>query len=190
MKKLIIVLLVLLLVASLSACTQKNPVPEEKPEVVRATTMGQALVGENIMFEYDENLFRIVTEDMLYEAPLTKEVYDKLKAVDFFAEDRDEKFITILNDVKVEKAIAKEDLWLTEDQMKAYIGQKGQKLLDDGFEYSGSVLGEKEAMFMMEKDYCQYTITMEESFQPTEDFTEDSYIPQATIKKIEKGYNY
>ena len=180
-------ILVALLFMILTACTgeTENSNIEKLPE-----TLGQAMEMENVGFSYNDEYFQIETEDMVFMSNIDESIYKELESVDFFSPERDEKFANILAKVKIEKYIKKEDLKLTDEQMKSYEGKKAQVLLDEGFTYAGSYIDSKESKFFLEKDYHTYTITIEEAIEPVDDFTEENYLSWVTIREMEYGINY
>ena len=186
MKKLLTLLFVSMMFIGLAGCGQGK-----KDEPVTPTgeikTMGDLFRVGYIGFEYDIESFVIETEDTVYELTMTPELHEKLEAVDFFAEDRDEKFAEILSDYPFEKETKKADLLLSEEQLAAYVGKPGKALLDDGFTVNACFYGENETTYYVNKDYNGYTVVCDGKLVNAEDVNMDEELSNMVVKSIVPG---
>ena len=125
----------------LPACgTQSNSSstsPSSEPYKTMGEAMAQSRKSNVFGYSFGEGHIKIMTDDYVCEASLSQEVQDKLNAIEFDADDRDEQFVEILKDVPVEKIELRSESKLTDEQISSLIGKKGQELLDLVFEYYG-----------------------------------------------------
>ena len=197
MKKLLTVLFALLLLVSMAACSnsnQGNGGSEEKgkgfdPNAMK--TMGDVLsvdidgsgweMGEDYMtiVLYGDNFFH------RYYAHLSPEVYEKLDAIDFMDEKRDEKYAEILKDVPVEKYEDLSDKIPNEEKLNSFVGKTGQELLDMGATSSGYNLGEENAQFFLNIGLFEYTFTFNEHVEYSDDLDEEEALKPLTVKSVE-----
>lgn len=187
MKK-IITILTLALCMVLPACGTQSNSSSTSPSSEPYKTMGEAMIqsGKSNVFGYSfgDGHIKIVTDDYVCEASLSQEVQDKLNAVEFDADDRDEQFVEILKDVPVEKIELRSESKLTDEQISSLIGKKGQELLDLGFEYYGYNLTEENAQFFLDKNGYSYMVVMEEHYDESDDMDATEVIGKSTIKEI------
>ena len=185
MKKLLTLLFVSMMFIGLAGCGQGK-----KDEPVTPTgeikTMGDLFRVGYIGFEYDIESFVIETEDTVYELTMTPELHEKLEAVDFFAEDRDEQFEEILKDVEV---FLVEDLAIyipTDADLKSLVGKTGQELLDEDFYECGYNFWD-EQYFYMTQGMIEYKIYFNENvtLKDDEDIDVEETIKDMTVKKAE-----
>lgn len=187
MKK-IITILTLALCMVLPACgTQSNSSstsPSSEPYKTMGEAMAQSRKSNVFGYSFGEGHIKIMTDDYVCEASLSQEVQDKLNAIEFDADDRDEQFVEILKDVPVEKIELRSESKLTDEQISSLIGKKGQELLDLGFEYYGYNLNEENAQFFLDKNGYSYTVVMEEHYDESDDMDATEVIGKSTIKEI------
>ena len=185
MKKLLVVLCAILCVLALAGCAKKTE-PETDGKDTNSgeiANMGDAF-AINTGYEMDESYLKIITEEYVYEANMTPGLYDKLNEIDFFAEDRDAKYAEILSVLPIEKKTLRSEFKLTDDQIAALIGKKGQEMIDMGFECYGYNLNEENAQFFMDRNGYFYNVTVEEHYDDTDDFFSYEAFSQSTIKQI------
>ncbi len=127
------------------------------------------------MFEKDGRNYRVACD-------MTKDAWDKLDALDFFAEDHDEQVEAIFATLEVKSVFDIETIRPTEDDLKAWIGKTGKELEDKGFDQSGWYLGDKEATYYMAYGSFEYEVTFDGKV--AEDDGETGYRP-LKVKKIE-----
>lgn len=184
MKKIICILLFVL---CLTGCAKQEPKAE--PAIPKEmSTIGDAILAgiddEYYGYEISEDYIRVVNDDYVCEATLTKELQEKLDAVDFFAEDKDQQYAEILKDLPIEKMEPRSASALTEDEMKQLIGKKGQDILDLGYSCYGYNLSEENGIFFIEKDgYC-YQVVVEEHVIEEDTMDTSEVFSQCTIKEF------
>ena len=190
MKKLLTLLCAVLCILTLSACAapaQPTPAQPETP-AVELNTMGDAIRagvdGNYYSYSVTENHIQVVTDDYVCEADLTPELYEKLNAIDFFAEDKDEQYAEILNDLPIASKEPRNNSKLTDEQISSLVGKKGQELLDMGYECFGWNLNGENAKFFLQKNGFDYYVTFEEHWDETDDMDTEALIGQSTIKEI------
>ena len=185
MKKRIVLFLIVLGMITLVACGSKDtPKPTGKP-----TTMGEALLltedSEVSGYEMDEEHIKVITDEYVCEAPMTKELYALIEEVPFDAEDSLQQYAKILSDLKIEKLELRADSQLTDEQISSLIGKKGQEMLDMGFESYGYNMSDEWTIFFMDRNGYTYNVTTEEIYQDSDDFDSTETFAESTIKSIE-----
>ena len=193
MKKLLTVLFVLLLLISMSACG-KGGNKEEKgkdfdPNALK--TMGDVLsvdldgsaweMGEDYMVivqHGDNYLYR-------YSAHFTGDIYERLDAIDFFDENRNEKYVEILKEVPVEKYEDLSDKFPDQAKLDSFVGKTGQELLDMGAYSSGYMLSGENAQFFLGIGLFEYLVTFNEHVEYSDDLDEEEVIKSLTVKSVE-----
>lgn len=193
MRKLLAVLFALLLLVSLSACG-KGGNEEEKgkgfnPDTMK--TMGDVLsvdidgsgweMGEDYMVivQYGDNFLH------RYSAHLSSDIYERLDAIDFFDEQRNEKYVEILKEVPVEKYEDLSDKLPDEEKLNSFVGKTGQELLDMGATSSGYMLDGDNAQFFLDIGLFEYLFTFNEHVEYSEDLDEEEVLKTLTVKSVE-----
>ena len=115
---------------------------------------------------------------------MNKEIYEKLDAVDFFDEKRDEKYADILTALPIEKKTLRSEYELTPDKIAKLIGKKGQELVNMGFQNVGYNLSGENAVFFMECNGYFYNVITEEHYNENDSFFADETFATSTIKDI------
>ena len=186
MKKIITILCCVLLVSSLAGCGNKKEntsTGTDTTTTVESNTIGD-IFKDNISYEFTDDYIKVVTEEYVYESTITSEVHEKLDAVDFFDEKKDEKYAEILTALPVEKKTSRSDYKLTPEKMSDLIGKKGQELIDMGFENFGYNLSEENAVFFMGCNGYNYNVVTEEHYVESDSFFADEAFADSTIKEI------
>ena len=189
MKKLLTILCTILCLLTLGACASQNEQSGEN-NTSEVKNMGDAILAQlesNVSgWEMTSDHIKVITDDYVYEATLTPELSEKLDAIDFMAEDRDQKYAEILAALPVEKATPRSEFALTDEKIASLIGKKGQELLDLGYEYYGYNLGEQNAQFFIYNNGYNYTVTVEEHYDDSDTFDAMEVLPTSTIKDIQE----
>ena len=193
MKKLLSVLCALLCVLSLAGCAKNNEQApsgnESAPAAQAPKTMGDAiLLGlESSVYsnEISPEYIKVVTDDYVCESTMTAELYAELDKIDFFAEDKDKQYAEVLKDLPIEKLSLRSESALSEDDMKALVGKKGQEMIDMGFEYYGHYHDDKMTQFFVQKNGYNYKVSVEEQFDIKDDTDVSALFAESTIKTVE-----
>ncbi len=127
------------------------------------------------VFLYQDTYYRV-------SAPLTPETYDKLSAVDIFADDADEQEHAILAPLTIETRENITDLIPVQSELDKYVGKTGGDLLDEGWYITGYYLDE--AIFYMSSGMFEYTVTVDGKLTYTDDFNEYEAIRPLTVKSV------
>ena len=103
--------------------------------------------------------------------------------IDYYDNQREEKFRNILSDVQV---ISAENLTAqlpTTEQLNAYVGKTGKELLDDGFVYEG--FDSNGQVFYMDKGVASLYVFFNETVEYSDDFDPYAVLNDMTVKKID-----
>ncbi len=164
MKKLLTILLAALLLLSAAACTNDQDPAETAPaetvqppaqtsasaEGPKATeepkaefkTLGDIWDFESPGYGMEGDQYaRVFLADGVYyraEALIPQEVSEKLDAIDFFDEAREQKEKALLTDLPILKIYNLSEVMLSQSDLNALAGKTGQDLLDMGFVPQGS----------------------------------------------------
>ena len=190
MKKLLTILCTLLLMLSLFACSKKQEEPIDGGHNIgtdNSNTIG-AIFKDNIAYEISDEHIKVVTNDYVYEATMNSDIIDRLNAIDFFDEKKDEKYAEILLDLAFEKKTPRSEYELTDEKIANLIGKKGKELVDMGFENVGYNLSEENAVFFMECNGYTYSVVVEEHYNDSDSFFAEEVFSDSTIKEIREGY--
>jgi len=121
----------------------------------------------------DENVYAVCEKDgRQYQviAPFPEEARADYDALDFFADDYQEKAYAILGALAVEDCVDLTDAVIPQEELDAFAGKTVQDVVDAGFEGTGWSVWEGDATLYFSKDYMEYTAT---AAMP-EDFDEES----------------
>lgn len=162
MKRIIIVLLAVMLVFGMVACSGSKS--GDAPETI-ADAM--AIESDSSMSGYDENHFVYVyTKDgkpTRVIADMTPENYEKLGDIEFF--DGDGNFTAALNEFMASLKITKiEDLSsqiIPQEELDKLVGLKGEEILAQGYEIFGHEFTMEDTKFSLAKDIFIYTGTFD-----------------------------
>ena len=182
MKKIITILCCILLMYSLTGCGKKEENTSAGADTSAAADNNSIgdIFKDNISYEFTDDYIKVVTEEYVYESTITSEVHEKLDAVDFFDEKKDEKYAEILTALPVEKKTPRSDYKLTPEKMSELIGKKGQELIDMGFENFGYNLSEENAVFFMGCNGYNYNVVTEEHYDESDSFFADEAFAEST----------
>ncbi len=133
-----------------------------------------------IVFPVDGIYYRV-------EANIPADVYEKLDAIDFFDETREEQEQALLAPLPVTRVGNLTDGIPPQDELDVLIGLTGQDLLDMGFTYgTGYSFWDKAEMYLVQGLY-EYHICFNEKVPEMEDYDAalDALMPTLTVEKVE-----
>lgn len=193
MKKLLVVLFALLLTASMSACNDGGK-KSEKNDTIKIKTIGDAFrfASENeegVAWEYDQDEVVVAYYDedtiLRYSGHFSEAIYNKLEEINFFDEERNEKYAEILDAVLVEKTEDLSDKIPTQKKCDSFIGKTGQDLLDIGAFLGGYDLNDEDnPKFFINIGLFQYEMTFNGHIEYEEDLDEVETIKTLTVKEV------
>ena len=173
----------MLMMLSLASCGGKTPAN-------RFRTLGDAFAVESTyhyeycdetnyvyVFDCDGAPFRVV-------APMTKELFDQVDAVDLFDEDRDVKIHEIISPLELSSV---EDLSVKipdREKLNKMVGKTGGDLLDQGYELIGYGWGGGDEMvYTLVSGVFEYDATVDAAEDiDDEDFDSEAAFRTALIK--------
>ena len=133
-----------------------------------------------IVFPVDGVYYRV-------EADIPADVYEKMDAIDFFDETREEQEQVLLSPLPVTRVGNLSDGIPSQDELDALVGLTGQDLLDMGFAYgSGYSFWDKAEMYLVQGLY-EYHVCFNERVPERENYDEalDELMPTLTVEKVE-----
>ena len=131
-------------------------------------------------FEKDGVFYRV-------EAAVPADVAEKLDAIDFFDEKRDEKYEALLSPLPVTRVGDLSACLVPQEELDALVGVTGQELLDLGFEFGMGYSFWESTQFFMDNGLFSYTVYMNEKVPEMDDYDaviEELFAPM-TVQKIE-----
>lgn len=194
MKKLLTVLLIALLILSAAACTKKNESDAPASSSVDLTqwkTLGDiweyefwgSVVEEGTyirVFKAEDGYYRVETD-------VTEDVTEKLDAIDFFDETREEQEKELMKDLPITKVCNLSEAMLSQSELDALAGKTGQELLDMGFVPGGSYgfsTQEQLSWATLEKGPFVYEVTFQEYVDVDDDPNIAAVIRPLTVKSV------
>lgn len=188
MKKIFTLLCTFCMMCCLVACGGNSQNTSSEPKENNFTTMGEAYqdsLDDRISgYEMSESYIKILSDDYVYEGTMTPELYAKINAIDFMADDKDEQYVEILKEVPIEKKTLRSESKLTDEQISSLIGKKGQELIDMGFTNFGYNTGEANTVFFMDKNGYSYHVKVEEKYSDDDLMDSMTVFAESTIKEI------
>ena len=133
-----------------------------------------------IVFPVDGIYYRV-------EATIPADVYEKLDAIDFFDETREEQEQALLSPLPVTRVGDLSNGIPAKEELDALVGLTGQDLLEMGFEYgSGYSFWDKAEMYLVQGLY-EYHVYFNEKVPEMENYDEvmDELMPTLTVEKVE-----
>jgi hypothetical protein len=132
----------------------------------------------------DESLSYSVMNDGLYAecekdgrhyqvlAPISQEDQKALDALDFFADDYQEKVYEIIGKLAIADCIDYTDGILPAEELNAFVGKPVRDMFDQGFEESGWSVFEDEAYLFLSRDHMEYSVklTLSDDFDAESEF--------------------
>lgn len=121
------------------------------------------------------------------EADIPADVYEKLDAIDFFDETREEQEQALLSPLPVTRVGNLSDGIPAKEELDALVGLTGQDLLDMGFAYgTGYSFWDKAEMYLVQGLY-EYHVFFNEKVPEMENYDEalDELMPTLTVEKVE-----
>ena len=194
MKKIfVIVLITLLSMSILAACGKGDDSDSGGKKELSVKKLGDAFEATNAdgatQWVYDENKYVYVFENegITYRviADLTKEIYDEMEAIDFFDEERDDKFQNILSEVEVRTFENLSALIPPQEETDKLVGKTGQELFDDDWSYWYYDLENMEVG--MNHDVFDYTVKFDydgPKMENTDDFDFYEEFKDLTVSEI------
>ena len=150
-----------------------------------------AAMGELYSFSTAPDKFAIAfpVDGVYYrvEADIPADVYEKLDAIDFFDETREEQEQALLSPLPVTRVGDLSDGIPPQEELDALVGLTGQDLLDMGFEYGmGYNFWDKAEMYLDQGLY-EYHVYFNEKVPEMENYDEvlDELMPTLTVEKVE-----
>lgn len=129
-------------------------------------------------YDYDGVPVRVV-------AQMTPEVSEALNGLDIFEEDYEEQFEKTIADLPIVEAQDLSSEMLSQEQIDALIGKKGQDLLNDGFALSCyTVYGGEETGAMMDKGLVSYDVMFEGTVAEPDDSDGGAAIKDMKVNSI------
>ena len=131
-------------------------------------------------FEKDGTCYRV-------EAAIPADIAEKLDAIDFFDEQRDEKCEALLSPLPVTRVGDLSACRPSPAELDALVGLTGQDLLDMGFEYGMGYSFLDSTQFFMDNGLFSYTVYMNEKVPEREDYDDvlDELFRPMTVQKVE-----
>ncbi len=183
---LFLVLISVVLIFAVSACGDKG-----EPETLELKTLGDAFAAESdnasysisetkfvYVFQTDKTAFRVI-------ASISKELYDKIDAIDIFDEEHDAKVKQLVSDVKIDRI---DDLYAaipSQQELDKLKGKSGQELLDEGYWTNGYSFEEGDPVYYLVKGDYTFGFTFNEKPVLGEDFDGDEVLKTLTVKSVE-----
>ena len=121
------------------------------------------------------------------EAAIPADVAEKLDAIDFFDETREEQEQALLSPLPVTRVGDLSNGIPAKEELDALVGLTGQDLLEMGFEYgSGYSFWDKAEMYLVQGLY-EYHVYFNEKVPEMEDYDAalDALMPTLTVEKVE-----
>ncbi len=193
-----------LLALSLAGCTQPaagsgsassaatSSVQDSSASSEQALTMGEVMKAEadTTMSSCTEKYFVYVSEKdgkpVRYIAEITKDIYDQIDAVSVSDPLREEKIAEIVAGLKVTRTDDLSSQIPTQEELDALKGEKGQKLLDEGFTVEGIGFDEENnPTFVVQNGVYELNIVSEEGVDTSENPDASALFAGCTIKSAE-----
>ncbi|MBQ8953679.1 MAG: hypothetical protein IJ048_06150 [Clostridia bacterium] len=94
-------------------------------------------------------------------AEMTEEIYDALWDLEY-DDDYDQNFRALVENLPVVSVEDLSDEMISQDELDAFIGMKGEDMLEQGFELNGYSYSDDETIFYMENGLFDYAVEFEE----------------------------
>lgn len=199
MKKIINLLLVLLTVSCLCACsnatTNSEDKPVEKNEVASLYEQGydvtQSSFMENKWVAIYEKDFSM-NDAYKVELDMDQETFDKLFELDTFDEEGQKQYREIIESLPGCVITSMNDLLPSEDEFDKYVGKTILDLENDGYERTGYTYDDDGCIFFLEGQKYALYVTVDEviTYETIDDYSEND-IRALTIKSVEcNGFSY
>ena len=112
----------------------------------------------------DDKVYGIAEKDGRYyqiTGKISSEKQKELDALDFFADDYEQKKNDIVRDIKADDVLDFTDKILSQSQLDAYAGKPVRTLAEEGFENTGWSVGEEDGTLFYVKDEMEYNVEFE-----------------------------
>lgn len=168
-------------------------IPEIPLEDSPFKTLGDAFACESEQFQAcysDEKYVYVFAKDGRFyrvEADITPELAEKIGAIDFFDEKKDEKMGALLNDLPITRVADLSAGIPSQEELDAFKGLTGEELVNSGFETgSGYSFGDKAELYLT-KGLYEYHVYFNESVPEMEDYDAamDEILKTITVDRIE-----
>lgn len=156
-------------------------------------TFGDALAAktdEYNLASWDENyyvtVFNAGNSIVRVVVKMTPEVYEKISELDGSAEDYDAQFAKVTGGLELASAEDITSEKLSQSDLDACIGKKGQDLLDDGFVFESYYMyGGDETGATMAKGHLAYNVTFDTKVTEKQTEDEGKAIKNAKVTAVE-----
>ena len=190
------ILIAILLLFACIACgkvsespAQDAPAQSEQTEAEGFITMADVMVYESLSSCCYEDLYIYVFEkDGKYlraDADIPADVYDKIEAIDFFADDYWEQTANLIKDLPIKNLYDLSAALPSKSEIDSLVGKTGKELTDMGFTDSGS-FGCMEDMFEAYLNYGagQYEVFFDGVVAYEDGLDVEAAIQNLTVKSI------
>ncbi len=188
MKKTWIILLCITMVLLLAACGKKGPEFKTLGDCMAAPyEYGTEMVDEEnyvyVFFNNKEDGTRIPYR---VTAEMTPELYEQFLALDFFDENYSDEVLKLVGGQKITQVEDLSSKIPTQKEMDAWVGKKGQEMMDAGYEVWGFGWGGgDDAEITVAKGLFEFTVSVD----ATDDFADEDFdgmgaFPNMTIKGV------
>lgn len=157
-------------------------------EITSAKTIGDLAKYENNGYMYDDKNYVtvVVVNGDFYraKAKLTKEILEKLDAVDFQDENTSQKVEEIMAPIEIAELLNLSDMVLPKEELDKLVGKTGEDLLNAGWTTTGYY--PDGSSIRMDHGPAQYDVVFEETIPEAGDGTDtDEVIKPLKVKSIE-----
>ncbi len=162
--------------ADVYAVLGKTSDEEDAPNYSSSTTDTLHVIA----FDKDGAYYRV-------EAAIPADVCEQLDAIDFFDEQRDEKYQALLSPLPIDRVGDLSACILTPEELDALVGKTGQELLDLGFEFGMGYSFWESTQFFMDNGLFSYTVYMNEKVPEMDDYDMvlEELFASMTVQKVE-----
>ena len=138
-----------------------------------------------------ETMYAVAFEDggacYRVEAAIPADVFEKLDAIDFFDEQREEKQEVLLGPLPVTRVGDLSAVLPAQEELDALVGMTGEELLDMGFEYGMGYSFWETTDFYLTRGLVDYVVTFNEKVPEMDDYDDvlDELIRPMTVQKVQ-----
>ena len=138
-----------------------------------------------------ETMYAVAFEDggacYRVEAAIPADVFEKLDAIDFFDEQREEKQEALLGPLPVTRVGDLSAVLPAQEELDALVGMTGEELLDMGFEYGMGYSFWETTDFYLTRGLVDYVVTFNEKVPEMDDYDDvlDELIRPMTVQKVQ-----
>ena len=131
-------------------------------------------------FEKDGASYRI-------EAVIPADIAAQLDAIDFFDEQRDQKYEALLSPLPITRVGDLSAILPAQEELDALVGMTGQELLDLGFEFGAGYSFWESTDFYLTRGLVEYQVTFREKMPQMEDYDDvlEELFGPLTVQKVQ-----